>query len=73
MAAVWIYSRHKTGELRAAALHDAISVRRVWRAEHGERNAAVPEERSRDLPVVHDMPEPLAANLYAAVGTRIVR
>jgi hypothetical protein len=64
VAAVGIDSGHKTCELRAAALHDAIAIRRVWRAQHGERNSAVPEQRSRDLPVVHNMPQPLAADLY---------
>ncbi len=35
-----------TGELRTTALHDAISIGRVGRAENGEWNSAVPEERS---------------------------
>ena len=44
-------------ELRPAAVDDAVSIRRIRRAENGERNAAVPEDGSRNLPAVQRMAE----------------
>src|SRR5208282_6028340 len=41
-----------TGELRPAALHDAVSVCRIRRAQHRERNSAVPKRCSGYLPAV---------------------
>src|SRR5208282_1479221 len=41
-----------TGKLRSAPLHDAVSVCRIRRAQHGERNSAVPKRCSRNLPAV---------------------
>ena len=41
-----------TGELRSTALHNAVSVRRIGRAQHRERNPAVPKHGSGNLPAV---------------------
>ena len=40
------------GELRSAALHDAVSVGRIGRAQNGERHPAVPEHGPGNLPAV---------------------
>ena len=50
-------------ELRSAALHDAVSVGRIRRAEHGEGNAAVPEDRAGQLPAVQEVAEVMALHL----------
>src|SRR5579864_2643666 len=40
------------GELRSAALHNAVSVGRIGCAQNGERYPAVPEHSPRNLPAV---------------------
>src|SRR5216684_3264955 len=50
VATVWVNTRNETGELRPTALHDAISVCRVWRAENRKRYSAVKEKTSRNPP-----------------------
>src|ERR1019366_6804914 len=44
-----------TGELRAAALYDAVPVCRIRRPLHRERHAPVIEERTGQLPAVDDL------------------
>ena len=51
------HAGHNAGKLRAAAIHDAVSVGRIRRAEHRERKAAVPEHRSGYLPSVQRVAE----------------
>ena len=50
-------------KLRPAAIHDSLSVRRIGRAQHGERNPAVPKHRSRNLPAVERVPQQPPAHL----------
>src|ERR1700683_1382351 len=52
MMRIELDARNDTGELRPAALHDAVSVCRIRRAQHRERNSAVPKRCSGDLPAV---------------------
>src|SRR3989442_122349 len=48
-----------TFEPRSAAVHDAASFRRIGRAEHGKRNATVPEGSSAHLPAVQRVSQPV--------------
>src|SRR5271166_1656497 len=45
-------ARNDARELRSAALHNAVSVGRVRRAQDRERNSAMPKHGSGDLPAV---------------------
>ena len=46
------YARNNACELRSTAVHDAISICRIGRAQYGERNPAMPKNGSRHLPAV---------------------
>ena len=55
-------ARNDAGKLRPAALHDAVSVCRIRRAQHRERNPAVPERCSRNLPAVERVAQRMTAH-----------
>lgn len=64
ISAVRIDARHDAGKLRSASLHDSVSIRRVWRTQHGERHSAVPEHAAGDLPTVEGIAKRMVVKLY---------
>jgi len=62
MVVIKRYASNDTCELRSTTLHDAASFCRIGRAEHGKRNATVPEDASGHLPAVQRVSEPVTPN-----------
>ncbi len=57
------HAGNHAGVLRSAALHDAVAVGGVGRAQNRERQAAVPEHRAGNLPAVQRVRQHAIANL----------
>ena len=52
-----------TGELRSTALHNAVSVGRIWCAQNGERHPTVPEHGPGNLPAIQRLRQLVIPNV----------